>query len=129
MDVMDNPSLVQRQTVEVDAVTLMALVNAVRPLNILSINQLQSLETALSTQLPPNRDTLLGTIVSPKVGMNYLRSGDTAHDKVAVVSVEPFIVTTLDGKATWKEQSTENFVIIGRTSETLLKQLQNALTA
>lgn len=119
----------KRPTIEVDAVMLMKLINAVKPLNIFPVDQLKMLEIATASQLLPSRDNLLGAIVSPVTGRNYLRSGDTAHDKVVVISLEPFIVITLDGKAAWKEQSAENFVVVDRVSETLLKQLQNALIA
>lgn len=103
-----------RQTVEVDGLLVLALINIAKSDNTLPADLLTSLEIAIKKQLSINVEISLGDIVTPITGRNYLRSGDTAHDKVVVISLDPFIVTTIDGKAMWKEQLPENFVIIGK---------------
>lgn len=50
-----------------------------------------------------------GYKVKPKTGRNYLRAGHTAYGEAAILSVNPPIIISLDGKYIWKDLPFEIF--------------------
>lgn len=68
--------------------------------------------------------TPLGAIVVPVVGRNYLRSGPTAYGCAVVVSEDPFIVASEDGKHKWCQQELKDFTIVSRAPTELVQVLQ-----
>ncbi len=67
-----------------------------------------------------------GFRVKPKTGRNYLRAGSTAYDEAAIVSVEPFIVASLDGMHFWEGMEKELFVVYEKIASPAMDLLRLA---
>ncbi len=50
-----------------------------------------------------------GLRAKPKPGSNYLRAGHTAYDEAVIVSVNPFVLVSKDGKHIWEGLDEELF--------------------
>lgn len=117
--------IIQGHKVTVDAVALTLLLDLAKDRKfLLSPLQLKALEEPLRTLWADLVTDLLGAIVKPVSGTNYLRSGDAAYGEAVVISKEPFILAAPDGKTQWREQDPDKFFIVGKAPEELLAKLQ-----
>ncbi len=60
---------------------------------------------------PPIAPIVVGSIVQPAVYGVYLRSGGALYSAAEVVSVEPFVLVSLDKTMTWKGHRLQDFEI------------------
>lgn len=117
--------LLKDQQVTVDAVALTLLLNLAKDRKLLlHRTQLRALEEPLEALWKELVTDLVGAIVTPVTGTNYLRSGSAAHDCAVVISKDPFIISTADGEHKWEQQDSDKFVIIGKVTPERLAALQ-----